>query len=186
MDVIKQMPATELTVTATPQGYKLTWVDEGSGVTYRIFRQGAADETASLIATSDKPEYVDSSAQYGTPYVYSVVAVKDSTESPVSNKTPVNAADKFAPAAPSGLTGIATGNAIELSWQRSPEPDLQGYIVYRSTNGGSFERQGGVINLPAYTDTHVQHGATYRYELSAIDRSNNESDKTAPLGIRFP
>jgi hypothetical protein len=186
LEVIPPLPAPKLTVAATPGGYKLTWIDEGSGVTYRIFRQGASDEAANLIGTSEKPEYVDSSSQYGTPYVYSVVAINGSTESPVSNKVTVNAADKFAPAPPSGLTGIATGNAIELSWQRNPEPDLQGYIVYRSINGGPFERQGGVINLPAYTDTHVQHGATYRYEISAIDRSNNESDKTVPLEIRFP
>jgi hypothetical protein len=186
LDVIAPLAAPVLTVKATAQGYDLTWNDEGPGVTYRVFRQGANDQTPGLVGTSDKPEFVDRSAQFDVPYTYSVIAAKGATESPVSNKIPVNAHDIFPPAAPTGLTGIATGNAVELSWQRNPEPDMNGYFVYRSTNGGPFERQGGLINLPAYTDSKVQHGATYRYEVSAVDRTNNEGDKTAPLEIRFP
>lgn len=186
LEVIPPLPALTLSVTATSQGYKLTWNDEGPGVSYRIFRQSTTEQPATLIGTSDKPEYVDTSAQYNTPYIYSVEAAKGGTESPVSNKVQVNAPDTFPPATPTGLTGVATGNAIELSWERNAEPDLQGYIVYRSANGGPFERQGGIINLPAYTDRSVQHGATYRYQISAIDRTNNESARTAPLEIRFP
>lgn len=186
LDVIAPLPAPVLSVQATAQGYQLTWTDEGPGVTYRVFRQGANDQSASLVGTSDKPEFVDRTAQYDVQYRYSVIASKGATDSPVSNQFPINAHDIFPPASPTGLTGIATGNAVELSWQRNPEPDLQGYFVYRSTNGGPFERQGGLINLPAYTDSKVQHGATYRYQISAVDRTNNESDKTAPLEIRFP
>jgi hypothetical protein len=186
IDVIPPLAPPNLSVAPTPQGYKLTWNDEGAGVSYRVFRRGTPEQAPVEIGTSDKPEYVDTSALYGTPYIYSVVAAKSTAESLASNRVPVNAPDKFAPAAPTGLTALSTGNSIELSWHRSSEPDLQGYIIYRSANGGPFERQGAVTNLPAYTDLKVQHGTTYRYQVSAIDRANNEGTKAEPAEVRFP
>ncbi len=186
LEVIAPLLAPNLAVVPTAQGYRLTWNQERPGITYKVLRQGAPDQPPSLIGTSDKPEYVDGSALFGTNYIYSVVATKASTESPASNKVLVNFPDTFAPAAPVGLTGLATGNNVELSWQRSPEADLQGYFVYRSTNGAPFERLGGIINLPAYTDTKAQHGASYRYQISAVDRANNEGEKCAPFAVNFP
>ncbi len=180
------LAAPELAVMPTPQGYKLTMKDEGPGVSYEAYRQGAPDQPPVPIGTSDKPEYIDNTAQFGTPYIYSVVAKKSGAESPFSNKVPVNAPDVYPPATPSGLTGVASANAVELSWQRSPELDLQGYLLYRSTNGGPFERTGKITNLPAFTDTGVQHGATYRYQVSAVDRANNESARSEAVEVRFP
>ena len=186
LEVLPPLAAPTVNVTPTPEGYKLTWNDEGAGISYKVFRQGAPDQAPVQIGTSDRPEYVDTSAQYGTPYIYSVVAAKNTAESLSSNKVPVNAPDIYAPATPTGVTALATGDSIELSWHRSSEPDLQGYFVYRSANGGPFERVGALTNLPAYTDLKVQHSVTYRYEVSAIDRTHNESDKSAPVEVTFP
>jgi fibronectin type 3 domain-containing protein len=186
LEVLPPLAAPVVSVIPTAQGYKLTWNDEGAGIGYKVFRQVAPDQPPTQIGTSDKPEYVDTSAQYGTPYIYSVVAAKNTTESVSSNKVAVNAPDTFPPAPPTGVTALATGDSIELSWHRNSEPDLQGYIVYRSANGGPFERLGAITNLPAYTDLKVQHGTTYRYQVSAIDRTNNESDKSVPAEVMFP
>lgn len=188
LEVIAPLAAPKLNVFATAQGYKLTWNDVGPGISYRVFRQGQGtpDQPAVLIGTSNRPEYIDTSSQFSTPYIYSVVAAKGAAESPVSNKVAINEADTFPPAAPTGLTGLATGDSIELSWQRSPEADLQGYYVYRSANGGPLERQGGMIRLPAFTDRGVQHGTTYRYQVSAVDKTANEGDKSPAVEVRFP
>jgi fibronectin type 3 domain-containing protein len=186
MEVVPPLAAPTLAVAPTPQGYRLRWNGEGPGVSYRVFRQGAAEEAPVQVGTSDKPEYVDTSAQWDTPYTYSVVAVKGAAESPVSNKLAVNEHDKYPPAVPEGLTALATGGSIELSWLRNAEPDLKGYLLYRSANGGPFESLRAITNLPAYTDLKVEHGVTYRYEVSAIDRANNESAKSEPVEVRFP
>jgi fibronectin type 3 domain-containing protein len=186
IEVVAPLPAPTLAVAPTPQGYRLTWNDEGPGMTYRVFRQGAPEQAPVQVGTSDKPEYVDTSALWDTPHIYSVVAVKGAAESPISNRVTVSEHDKYAPAVPTGLTALATGGSIELSWIRNSEADLQGYILYRSANGGPFERLGAITNLPAYTDLKVQHGVTYRYEVSAIDRANNESGKSDPVEVAFP
>jgi fibronectin type 3 domain-containing protein len=83
------------------------------------------------------------------------------------------------------VTALAGPDSVEVSWQRSPEADTQGYYVYRSMNGGSLERQGALVTLPAYSDRKVEHGKTYRYAVSAVDKKNNESDKSAPAEAAF-
>jgi fibronectin type 3 domain-containing protein len=93
--------------------------------------------------------------------------------------------DKFPPSVPASITALSGPASIEVSWQRSPESDLQGYYVYRSVNGAPFERKGELIAVPAYSDRHVEHGKTYRYEISAVDKKNNESDKSAPAEVNF-
>jgi fibronectin type 3 domain-containing protein len=93
--------------------------------------------------------------------------------------------DTFAPSVPASATALSGPTSIEVSWQRSPESDLQGYYVYRSVNGAPFERQGELIAVPAYSDRRVEHGKTYRYEISAVDKKNNESDKSAPAEVNF-
>jgi fibronectin type 3 domain-containing protein len=93
--------------------------------------------------------------------------------------------DIFAPSVPASITALAGPDSIEVSWQRSPEPDLKGYYVYRSVNGGPFERQGGLVTVPTFSDHNVEHGKTYRYEVSAVDQKNNESGKSAAAQAVF-
>ena len=58
----------------------------------------------------------------------------------------VNAEDMFPPAVPIGLAAVATTRdggieaAIDLSWQPDTEPDLAGYIVYRSEGDAAWQR----------------------------------------------
>jgi fibronectin type 3 domain-containing protein len=40
--------------------------------------------------------------------------------------------------------------------------------------------------LPAYSDHGVEHGKTYRYEVSAIDQKGNESARSAAVEVVFP
>ncbi len=80
---------------------------------------------------------------------------------------------------------LAGPESIEVSWQRSPEADTAGYYVYRSVDGGAFERLGDKVTLPAFSDRKVEHGKTYRYQISAVDQKKNESDRSAVVEVRF-
>lgn len=169
-------------------GMRITWQDGAPDVQHRILRRGANDKASVVLGTTDKPEYVDATALYDVGYVYTVVAVKGDAESLPSEPATVTAAeniDKFAPKVPVGLAALATPATIELSWERGTEPDLKGYYVYRSVNGGAWERQGDLIVLPAYSDAHVEHGKTYRYEVSSVDQKGNESAKSAAAEVKF-
>jgi fibronectin type 3 domain-containing protein len=41
------------------------------------------------------------------------------------------------------------------------------------------------VALPAYSDRKVEHGKTYRYEISSVDKKSNESDKSASAEVVF-
>jgi fibronectin type 3 domain-containing protein len=77
-------------------------------------------------------------------------------------------------------------NSIDLAWARNTESDLGGYNVYRSTDGGPFEKIGNLIQTPVFTDTHVESGKHYRYAVSAVDTTGNESARSEPVEPAAP
>ncbi len=184
MDVLAPLQPPVVTWEGTGKGVALSW-KASSETRYEVFRQGPSDKAPINIGSADDGFFVDPSAQYDTNYAYSVVAKSGAAESLPSKILVVNFPDKFPPAVPASITALAGPETIEVSWQRSPDSDLQGYFVYRSTNKGSYERQGTMINVPTYTDKQVQHGKTYSYEVSAVDRKGNESDKSSATEVSF-
>ena len=47
-----------------------------------------------------------------------------------------------------------------------------------------MEPIGDLTNVPTFSDRKVEHGKTYKYAISAIDKKNNESEKSPPLTSR--
>lgn len=188
LDVIPPLQPPVIEAQPTAEGIRITWTASPPGVEHRVLRQGQNQKTPAVLGTTDRSSYVDATSQYDLEYTYTAVAVKGTAESLPSQPVTVTAAenvDRFPPKVPVGLAALATPATIELSWERGTEPDLKGYYVYRSVNNGPFERQGGLIILPTYSDSHVEHGKTYRYEVSAIDQKGNESDKSSPVQAQF-
>ena len=87
---------------------------------------------------------------------------------------------------PAGLNAATAPNSIEISWEGNTEPDLAGYRVYRSTGAGPFEKIGELVAIPSYSDRDIEHGKTYRYAVSAIDKSGNESAQSGPVEAMVP
>lgn len=188
MEVIPPLQPPVIKAEPSPEGIRVTWSTSQPVVQHRVLRQGPNEKAPVAMGTTGKPDYVDTTSQYDVAYTYTAVAFQGTAESLPSAPVTVSAAenaDTFPPKAPAGVTALATPATIELSWERGTEPDLKGYYVYRSVNGGPFERQGGLIVWPAYSDAHVEHGKTYRYEVSAIDQKNNESDKSPAAEVKF-
>ncbi len=166
---------------ADPQGVRLTW--SGTAGHYRIFR-GAGDATPDRLAEADKTEYVDITAAFGYPYKYFVQAFEgESRQSEISDVIGITPLDTFAPAVPAGLTAVAAVNSVELAWERNTEDDFVGYHIYRSTDGGAFERIAGPIEAPTYSDHAVEAGKKYSYALTAIDNAGNESRRSEPAEV---
>ena len=185
LDVIPPLSAPAgLGPKAIAEGVSLDWQSVDSAKSYRILRQGPSDKNLAEIGNSGQPRFVDTTAQFDLQYLYEVVAVNGVAESLPSEVAKITPLDTFPPSVPTGVTALAGPESVEISWQRSPEADLAGYYVYRSVNDGAFERQGEMLNLPAYSDRKVEHGKSYRYAISSVDKKNNPSDKsaaTAPL-----
>jgi predicted phage tail protein len=136
------------------------------------------------MAECDATEYVDTTVDFGFPYKYFVQAVESPLrQSEISEVTSVIPLDTFPPAVPVGLSAVAGTNAIELAWQRNTENDFSGYHVYRSVDGGAFERVAGPIDSPTYSDRAIEAGRKYAYAVSAIDNASNESERSMVVEV---
>lgn len=100
------------------------------------------------------------------------------------------AVDLFPPQRPTGLAAAAEDSLIRLFWSPGAEPDLAGYLVYRS--GGPAEPFGRLtpepITATTYADTAVEPGRRYVYVVSAVDNATppNESRWSSPAAERLP
>jgi len=95
-------------------------------------------------------------------------------------------ADTRAPAAPTGLTAVPDSTGAKLSWTATNDDALAGYLVYRAT-GTSTSYQPltpDPVTDTTYTDPALTPNTSYRYQISAIDRSSNESPRTNDAKIR--
>lgn len=159
---------------AVPQGVRVSWT--GDAPSYRVYRNSvrAVDVAGG--------EWIDNSTEYGKEYRYAVQGITKTgtgdVESELSAETAVTPRDIFPPAVPGGLTAVPSAASIELAWDRNTEADLAGYRIYRSVDGGPFERIGETPDLPAFSDKKVDPGKTYRYAVSAFDRTGNESPRS--------
>ncbi len=185
LEVIEPLHPPKVSAEATRDGYKLTWAEERPGLRYEVLRQARGQATADSVGVAEKPEYVDTTSQWDVPYTYFVVAKKEAAESLRSDGVPVDHPDTFPPSVPAGVTVLAGPESVELTWSRSPEPDLKAYKIYRAEGNGPLEPLGEPVNLPTFSDRKVEHGKTYRYAISAIDVKNNESEKSAVVEVSF-
>lgn len=112
----------------------------------------------------------------------------------ISAPVRVEALDVFPPAVPTGLAAVAalgesgSETAIDLSWQPVTDVDLGGYAVYRREGQSGWRRISPAQPLvgPAFHDTQVQPGHSYRYAVSAIDQGGHESARSAEAEETVP
>jgi fibronectin type 3 domain-containing protein len=180
------MPA-DLRASPHPKGIAVLWKAAGAEkLQYRVFRRAADEKEPLMVATVDRPEYIDAEVTAGKRYEYSVQTFLANAESEVTPPVGVVSKDIFAPAAPSGLTAVASLNTIELGWERNSEADFGHYSVYRAEGEGPFIAAGEKVEEPAFSDKQITSGKTYRYAVSAVDQAGNEGERTAPVQAQAP
>lgn len=180
----------ELVAAAITEGVRLRWrAPERSGQAFRVRRRAGNEEQATIVARVDGKEWIDTATQYGTSYEYSVQtalkAGETEAESEISSRATIVPRDLFPPVTPKDLTAVVSSGAVELGWERNTEADLAGYRIYRSKNGGAFERVSDTVEAPSYSDAKVETGAKYAYAVSAIDRTGNESPRSATAEVEL-
>jgi chitodextrinase len=97
------------------------------------------------------------------------------------------AIDTTPPMAPRGFLVEAGDDRVALSWNESPDPDLEGYIVYRRTtpDGETYPEltRTGETEFP---DTSLAANLEYRYSVAAYDTSGNVSTRSDEIAITLP
>ncbi len=74
------------------------------------------------------------------------------------------------PSRPTEVQVVPDGSVAVVSWKRNPEPDVIGYRVLRSADGGSPVRLDTVSGLQSRDDTAPQ-GSQLRYQVAAVRKS---------------
>lgn len=76
-------------------------------------------------------------------------------------------------------------NFVNLLWASNPEPDLEGYNIYRRNIDSTLIEKLGFTTSNNFTDTTVQLGNTYVYRVTAIDTLNLESYYSDSIIIEY-
>jgi hypothetical protein len=123
------------------------------------------------------PGFSDPRVEIGVQRCYVVRRVEIAGAVPIESApsapacvTPV---DTFPPAAPKSLAHISAANGVSLLWEANTEPDLGGYLVLRGEAPGDklSPLTPAPITDTSFLDTTARRGATYFYEVVAVDRS---------------
>ena len=175
----------DLKAEPAPEGVRVTWNDPNV-IAFRIFRKTGEQKEPSLLAASDKPEYMDTSTEYGKSYQYYVQGMHDKTESEVAESNTVTPKDIFPPQAPTGLTASVGVGAIELAWTRNTEADFKEYRVFRSEENGPLVQIAAALEGPIYSDRKIDSGKHYRYQVTAVDQTGNQSQPSEAVEVIAP
>lgn len=129
----------------------------------------------------------DPEFRFGHPKRYSVQAISRAADplilSRASDTLTIVPEDSFAPGTPQNVTAVYWEGEVRVYWDPNREADLAGYFVYRELEGGTVRKISPLLQGRMFTDTKVQEGETYRYRVSALDKSDNESPPSPEANI---
>lgn len=84
--------------------------------------------------------------------------------------------------APTNLVSRTGDLSIVLHWDRSTDPTLSSYRVYRTTtNGGAFTLIASNLLAPGFCDLSVLNGNTNYYQVTAVSSTSGESAPSVAL-----
>ena len=161
---------------------------------YEVLRATTPDGPLSVVARTAPgvTTLVDSLLENDRTYYYAVRAVRQEgavmAQGQTSARVSATPTDITPPPPATALVAIPSEGAVRLSWTPSPGPDVVGYVVYRATATGSFERIGSVrVPATTFTDRDVPAGV-YRYAVTAQDSSvrANESVHSNEVSVTVP
>ena len=152
-------------------GYKVERSTNGGSSWSQIY-QGTATSTTNNVA-------------FGTTSVMYRVKAYDTEglESGWRTSSRVTVVNNNAPSAPPSIAvpkDVKGGSTLVISWTAASDSDgnLSGYILERSTNGGSTYTQVYKGNALTYTDTITKGWSTVMYRVKAYDSYNAQSGYT--------
>ncbi len=187
-------PPAEVELLATPSGVRLSWEFEGDEpLEFRFYRRDslAPDFGPHLgTQTGDGERFLDATAKLGSSYSYALTAVVNRdplVESVLSPTSEIEYVDVFAPEVPTDLVVLSDVGTARLLWEGSEDTDLAGYVIYRRTGDGQFERLNeDLVTQTEYSDTTAGSGRRYTYRIVAVDREGNVSEPSEEVDVRIP
>jgi fibronectin type 3 domain-containing protein len=176
-----------VTLASHQDGARISWT--GNAPKFQVFRKAAGSEQDPVLLAEVEggaTSYIDKAAEFGARYAYAVLAWDGNVRSDRSDLVEISPVDTFPPARPTGIQAIPGVNTVELAWERATDTDLRGYRVYRSVEGGAFERLTELVDVPSFSDKSPASGKKCLYAVSSLDIRGNESQRSTPVEITAP
>jgi len=101
--------------------------------------------------------------------------------------TTATSADSTPPAIPQGIAIEPREDHVALSWSRTRDADVEGYVIYRRTaqDGATFPVLVRTA-VTEYADTSALPEIEYKYSIAAYDTSGNVSTRSPETTILLP
>jgi hypothetical protein len=146
---------------------------ESTSTSYLTWGTVPGDQTTDFISSDVKIGLTYNVRIYGESYFKISTSYLVATVNVQKDTTP--------PAVPTALTAIAgTGQIISLDWADNTEPDFGEYGVYRNTtNNSGAASEIAQTRASRFVDVSLTLNQQYFYWITAYDRSENESAKSA-------
>lgn len=182
-----------LKATAEVGQVSLTWIPniEPDLAGYLIYKDGRLLFTVPI---TDIDFVVSGGMSYTDDSDFSIVAVdftgNVSMRSTVVKVRPIKPTDNIPPDVPLGLTAVITPDYLKIrtQWGVVTDPDLDGYYIYVSKNGGATWTRSNPppVKTTTYEIEPIDPDTEYQIKITAIDLSGNESGFSNTVTIRTP
>ncbi|MFN8286050.1 MAG: hypothetical protein U0V74_04815 [Chitinophagales bacterium] len=188
----KTLPLQNFKATDTTGGILFTWKPLEANPLYVgicIQRKPISDanflniDTIPLTAAS----YMDSRLIPNILYQYqfSLVNIRFNTLVPSTAAALIHRSGKVNPFIPFATKATAAKTGIEVRWNRVRHYDVNGYYVYRSTNGEEFRQYSELLKDTVYVDTAATNGRMlYSYKIASIDFNDVQSELSNDVQAR--
>lgn len=153
-------PVSITEVDTTSAGVTISWEKNVAATEYEVYRAAGAD-SPKVLATVKGTSYFDkSSKDNGEKYSYTVVAKNAETKSVASN-----AVSSYYIAAVNATKATNKSKSVAIAWNKNDK--ASGYNIFRSKNGGSFEKLATVSKsaTTSYEDESAVNGTSYEYKV---------------------
>lgn len=160
----------------------LTWTSskESDLKGYRVYRASSPDGPFTFLGETKGTEWTDKGLEDERNYYYAITAVDTSgLESKQSAATRGGTCEK--PAAGEILAKPVQGvKRVHLSWTDN-EPNVSGYVVYRSSSPNGAYAKVGESRTPSFSERGFGDGQKYYYKIAKKYRSGLESGLSNPI-----
>ncbi|NEA64480.1 PA14 domain-containing protein [Streptomyces sp. SID12488] len=185
-----------LTAEGVEAANNLSWAASKGVKTYRVFRQADNENSFTKLTETTSTSYSDTSARYGDPYDYEVVAVDAAGNSAASNV--VSSTRSIAP--PSNIAVTTPSWGVVFTWTDPLGSKTADYSVYRSRtspvvsdnntridctkSADGTDASGNTIHR--CTDYDARRGVTYHYVMDRVNTAGRYSGDSSEITVTRP
>ena len=164
---VKNLATPQLAVQNAAGGVLVTWDAVQGAEGYRVFEKHDGGSWTRLEDTTGT-SYLDTDAESGTTYTYTVRCISSDGGSYTSYYDPGKSVDYIA--APKLISASSTGSGIQISWE--PSEGAEAYRVFYKNSDGGWTRLASKY-LTEYTDTSVADGETRTYTIRCLNEDGD-------------